>query len=72
MNRRTKLLLKYCKDAKSKRGLEYVMQIDSDSFQIDNATVTFSTCLYVHTQFLSLHLRKITRIAGRMVDSFYG
>lgn len=71
MDKTTQLLLKYCKRHGAKRGLEYVTQIDSDIFKIDNQTVSTRTLMYVHSQFKTIHLRTMFHCHGIMVASEY-
>ena len=59
----TKLLLKYCKDSKAKRGLEYLSQIDYVSLDVGEVNVlSIRQILYVHTQFKTIHNREIVQM----------
>lgn len=71
MDETTKKLLKYCQKSKSKRGLEYLSQIDSNTIQLENMVLHIRQVMYVHTQFKTLHLREMICVPNKIVDSHY-
>lgn len=73
MDETTKLLLKYCKKSKAKRGLEYVSQIDKNLIDCGDIITNVRQVMYVHTQFKTIHLREMicSPRKGSIVDSHY-
>ena len=76
MDESTKLLLKYCKSSGTKRGLQYLSQIDYETLDVGESNIiAIRQLLYVHTQFKTIHNREIVQMChngkSRIAASHY-